>query len=85
LVLYIHFLKKIQHIHSQYGSHTVLQRRSDERLFAERAQVPRVTISGFSWACLGRWYGVFEFSFIVLLWYCQWNKRDEIHIYKYIE
>ena len=78
--IYIFFMK-IQHFQSQYGSHTVLQRRSDERLFAERAQVPRVTISGFSWAYLGRWSGVFEFSFIVLLSYCQWIKCDEIHIY----
>jgi hypothetical protein len=66
---------------SQYGSHTVLQRLSDEKLFAERAQVPRVTISGFSWAYLGRWSGVFEFSFIVLLSYYQWIKCYEIHIY----
>jgi hypothetical protein len=59
------FFKKIQHFQSQYGSHTVPQRRFDERLFAARTQVSRVTISGFSWACLGRWYGFFEFSFIV--------------------
>ena len=79
--IYIHFLKKIQHIQSQYGFHAVPQRRSDDRLFAARTQVPRVTISGFSWACLGRWYRVFEFSCIALLWYCQWMKRDKIHIY----
>jgi hypothetical protein len=61
------FLKKIQHIQSQYGSHIVPQWWLDELLFAVRTQVPRVTISGLSWACLGRWYGVFELCFNVLL------------------
>jgi hypothetical protein len=40
--------KNIQHIQSQYGSHTVPQWRLDELLFAVRTQVPRVTISGLS-------------------------------------
>jgi hypothetical protein len=67
-VLYIHFfLKKIQHIQSQYGSHIVPQWRLDELLFAVRTQGPNVTISGLSWACFGRWYGVFEICFSVLL------------------
>jgi len=57
----------MQHIQSQYGSYTVSQWRSDEMLFAVRTQVPSATVYGLSWACLGRWYGVFEFSFNVLL------------------
>ena len=55
------FLKAVQHIQSQYGSHTVPQWRSNEMVFAERTQVPSVTLYGLSRACLGRWYGVFEF------------------------
>ena len=39
LCLYI-FVKKIQHIRGQYGSHTVSQWKSDEMLFAVRTQVP---------------------------------------------
>ena len=63
LVLYIHFcLMKIQHIQSQYGSQIAPQWRLDELLFAVRTQVPRVTISGLSWACLGRWYGFLNFA-----------------------
>jgi len=75
LVLYIHFLKNIQHIQSGYGSHTVPHWRSDERLFAMRTQVPSVTISDLSWACIDRGYGVLNFLF-ALLWWCQWKKRD---------
>ena len=81
LFLYIHFVKNIQHIQSRYGSHTVPQWGSDERLFAMRTQVPSVTLSGLSWTSLGRWYGVFEFSFNVLLWWCQWIKRDKEYTY----
>jgi hypothetical protein len=29
-----------------------------------------------------RWYGVFEYCFNVLLWWCQWMKRDKMYIYK---
>jgi hypothetical protein len=46
--VYTFFLKKIQHIQSQYGSHLVPQWWLDELLFAVRTQVPRVTISGLS-------------------------------------
>ena len=67
VLVYIHFAKSIQHIQSRYGSHTVPQWGSDERLFAMRTQVPSATLSVFSWACLGRWYVVFEFPFNVLL------------------
>jgi hypothetical protein len=45
-----------------------------------RTQVPSVTISGLSWACLVRWYGGFNFVFNVLLWWCRWSNRLESQI-----
>ena len=80
---YTIYLKNIHHIQSHYGSHTVPQCRSDERLFAVTVQVSRVTISGLCWVCLSRWYGFSLFSFHVLLWWRQWMKRDTIHIHVY--
>ena len=62
LVLYI-ILKNIQHIQSRYGSH----------IFLTLCPSGGLTTCYLPWACLGRWYGAFEFAFNVLLWYCQWT------------
>jgi hypothetical protein len=75
-VLFIHyfFIENSAYSKSVWVSHCA-PLAFDELLFAVRTQVPRVTISGLSSACLGPWYGVFEFCFNVLLsWYRKFGR-----------